>query len=100
MYSAGEQQFLDRRPQCRRFNKIPALRSLPEFAQKAQIKVLHIARADLQDVRISFEQRNLAGIHHFADHQQTATPVRGICAIVSGFCFAQALKAVQARIVV
>src|ERR1035437_4963387 len=41
---------------------------LAEFAQ--QVEVLHIARADLNDVGVFREQRDLRLVHDFADHQQ------------------------------
>ena len=67
------------------------LADLAEFAQ--QIEVLHVARADLQNVGIRSEQRNLRLVHHLADHQQTA-PVRRLAHHFEAF-FAESLKAVR-----
>ena len=44
------------------------LADAPQLAQ--QIIILHIARADLENIGISRQQRNLAGIHHLTDDQQ------------------------------
>ena len=66
------------------------LRLLAEFAQ--QVEVLHVARADLQDVRVLGEQRDLRLVHHFADHQQTVAVGR-FAQQFQAF-FAQALEAV------
>ncbi len=63
---------------------------LAEFAQ--QVVVLHVARADLQDIGVLSEQRDLRLVHHFADHQQAA-PVRRFAHHFQAL-FAQALKTV------
>src|SRR5580658_5036721 len=41
---------------------------LPELAQ--QVEVLHVASANLQDIGVLDEKRDLSLVHHLADHQQ------------------------------
>ena len=48
-----------------------------ELAQ--QREVLHVARADLQDVRVALDQLELADVHHLGDEQQVV-PVGGAIA--------------------
>src|SRR5579863_2882388 len=61
-----EQQFFQRRRNPSFHQN--RLAHLPQFAQ--QIKVLHVARPNLQNIHIRQHHRNLRNLHHFADHQQ------------------------------
>ncbi len=44
------------------------LREVPDLAQ--QRVVLHVARADLEDVGVARQQRDLRGVHHLAHHRE------------------------------
>ena len=84
-----EQPLFERRrnaalQQCR-------LAQFPDFAQ--QVEVLHIARADLQDIGIRAQQRNLRRVHHLADHEKAA-PVRRLAQQLQPF-FAQSLETIR-----
>ena len=87
----GEQQFLNGRGLAAL--QQDRLANAPQFAQ--QIEILHVARAHLQNVRVCREQRDLGGIHHFADDQQAA-PVGRFAHHLQAL-FAQPLKAVRRR---
>src|SRR6266852_8769469 len=55
-----------------------------EFTERAKEKVvLHVARADLEDVHVRHHHLNLRGVHHFADSEEAE--FRG--------CFAHQLEA-------
>src|ERR1035437_6613101 len=62
----GEQEFLDAGRDAA-FEQ-HGFGLLAELAQ--EVEVLHIARADLNDVGVFREQRDLRLVHDFADHQQ------------------------------
>src|SRR2546427_4968652 len=50
---------------------------LLDLAQLAQqIKILHIARAHLQDIHVRQHERDLRNLHDFADHQHVETIAR------------------------
>ena len=59
-----------------------------EFAQ--QLEVLHVARADLEDVDISTHQRDLRLIHYLADDEQLVAVGRVAQELQSGL--AEALE--------
>src|SRR5579864_1964108 len=69
----GKQEFLDGRGDAAL--EKDRLLQLAELAQ--QIEVLHVARADLQDVDVRHHLLDLRNLHDLADHQQIE--------LVSGF---------------
>ena len=73
------------------------IRVSADFAQ--QRKVLHVPRADLQHIRISSDELDVARIHHFGHDAETVT-VAGIAKHLERL-FAEALKGVgrSARLV-
>ena len=57
-----------------------------------QREVLHVARADLQDVGVAFDELDLADLHHFGDELQIVPIGRG--AQHAQPCFPESLEAV------
>ena len=68
------------------------LRDVAELAQ--QREVLHVARADLEDVGVLLDQLDLAEVHDLGDQLQVVA-VGGVAQQPQPF-FAQALEAVRA----
>ena len=87
----GHQPLLDRGAEAALEHHRPARAP----AREQQREVLHVARADLEDVRVLGHDVDLVGLHHLGDHRQPGPLAR--LREVAQALDAQALEAVRAR---